>query len=176
MTGIDGLSQRVKRRATGCLAVGIGSVTMATNMYKKILLCYDGTVEGRRALRQGAEVAIAMQSSVFLLAICRSMVVASAPEGVTPQLVACQEDSAKALLNEGVTWIRERGITADGALVYGDPLVHIPQVAARIGADLVVVGFRYRSRFARWWSHSEQGTLLDHISCSLLVAIAPPPP
>jgi nucleotide-binding universal stress UspA family protein len=32
--------------------------------------------------------------------------------------------------------------------VYGDPLVHIPKVAERIGADLIVVGYPNRSRFA----------------------------
>ena len=122
-------------------------------IYKKFLLCYDGTAEGRRALRQGGEVTVAMHSATYLLAICRRHGgEESVPEGVTPQLVAVQEDSAKALLAEGVKWIRERGITAEGALVYGDPLVHIPQVAERIGADLIVVGYRYRGRFARWWN------------------------
>ena len=33
-----------------------------TPMYQNILLCYDGTAEGRRALRHGADVAIAMKS------------------------------------------------------------------------------------------------------------------
>jgi len=27
-------------------------------MYRKVLLCYDGTREGRRALRQGADVSL----------------------------------------------------------------------------------------------------------------------
>ena len=43
-------------------------------MYQRILLCYDGTIEGRRALRQGADVAIAMNSHAYLLAICRDLV------------------------------------------------------------------------------------------------------
>ena len=143
-------------------------------MYQKILLCYDGTVEGRRALRQGGEVAIAMHANTYLLAICRNMVSTSVPEGVTPQLVSCEEDTARALLAEGVQWLKDRQIAAEGMLVYGDPLVHIPQVANRIGADLVVVGYRYRSRLARWWSESEEVTLLHRISCSILVAVAPP--
>jgi nucleotide-binding universal stress UspA family protein len=143
-------------------------------MYRKILLCYDGTVEGRRALRQGAEVAMAMHSEAYLLAICRSMVAQSVPEGVTPELVAVEEDTAKALLSEGVQWLKDHGIVADGSLVYGDPLMHIPQVAHLIGADLVVVGHRYRNRFARWWSESEEVTLLTKISCSILVAMAAP--
>jgi hypothetical protein len=58
-------------------------------MYQKILLCYDGTIEGRRALRQGADVAIAMNSHAYLLAICRDLVSSTVPEGVTPELVGC---------------------------------------------------------------------------------------
>jgi len=143
-------------------------------MYRKILLCYDGTVEGRRALRQGAEVAIAMHSEAYLLAICRNMVATSVPEGVTPELVRCEEDTARKLLSEGVQWLKDQGVAADGSLVYGDPLMHIPQVAQLIGADLVVVGYRYRSRLSRWWSESEEVTLLHKISCSILVAMAAP--
>jgi nucleotide-binding universal stress UspA family protein len=143
-------------------------------MYRKILLCYDGTAEGRRALRQGAEVAMAMKSDAYLLAICRNMIATSVPEGVTPELVACEQDTAKTLLVEGVQWLRERNVHTEGSLVYGDPLVHIPQVAERIGADLVVVGYRYRSRLARWWSESEEVTLLHRLTCSILVAVAPP--
>ena len=30
-------------------------------MYRNILLCYDGTAEGRRALRQGADVAMLLR-------------------------------------------------------------------------------------------------------------------
>jgi nucleotide-binding universal stress UspA family protein len=143
-------------------------------MYRKVLLCYDGTIEGRRALREGGEVVVAMKCDAYLLAICRNMVSTSVPEGVTPQLVACEEDAARALLAEGVKWLTERGIAAKGSLVYGDPLVHIPKVAAQMGADLIVVGHRYRSRIARWWSESEQQTLLNNISCSLLIAMNPP--
>src|SRR5262245_17185169 len=145
-------------------------------MFTKILLCYDGTVEGRRALRQGAEVAIAMKSQAYLLAICRNMMQIAVPEGVTPELVNCEQDTARTLLNEGVQWLRERDVTTEGLLVYGDPLVHIPQVADKIGADLVVVGYRYRTRMQRWWSESEEATLLHKLHCSILVAMAPPTP
>lgn len=143
-------------------------------MYRKILLCYDGTAEGRRALRQGAEVAMAMQSEAYLLAICRNMIATSVPEGVTPELVACEQDTAKTLLIDGVQWLKDRNVHTEGSLIYGDPLVHIPQIAERIGADLVVVGYHYRSRFARWWSESEEVSLLHKLRCSILVAVEPP--
>ncbi len=143
-------------------------------MYQKILLCYDGTAEGRRALRQGAEVAMAMKSHAYLLAICRNLVATSVPEGVTPELVSCEQDTARTLLDEGVQWLKDHGVATDGSLVYGDPLVHIPEIATRIGADLVVVGYRYRSKLARWWSESEEISLLHKLHCSILVAVAPP--
>jgi nucleotide-binding universal stress UspA family protein len=143
-------------------------------MYQKILLCYDGTAEGRRALRQGAEVAMAMKSRAYLLAICRNMVATAVPEGVTPELIATEQGTAQQLLTEGIQWLRDHDVESEGSLIYGDPLVHIPEVAMRIGADLVVVGYRYRSRFARWWSESEEISLLHKLNCSILVAVATP--
>lgn len=142
-------------------------------MYQKILLCYDGTIEGRRALRQGAEVAMAMKSNAYLLAICRDMLASAVPEAVTPELMHCEADTAQTLLTEGIQWLRDQGVPSEGSLVYGDPLIHIPEIAARIGADLVVVGYRYRSRLARWWSESEEVSLLHKLHCSILVAVAP---
>jgi len=144
-------------------------------MYQKILLCYDGTIEGRRALRQGADVAMAMKSHAYLLAICRDMLAITVPEGVTSELVSCEQRTAQSLVDEGVQWLRDHQVPAEGLLVYGDPLVHIPNVAQQIGADLIVVGYRYRSRFQKWWSESEETRLLDRISCSILVAAAQPP-
>src|SRR3954468_16407691 len=107
-------------------------------MYQSILLCYDGTAEGRRALRHGADVAIAMKSRAYLLAICRNLLATAVPEGVTPQLVACEQSTASQLLTEGVQWLKDHGVPAEGELVFGNPMVHIPAVARRIGADLIV--------------------------------------
>jgi nucleotide-binding universal stress UspA family protein len=143
-------------------------------MYQNILLCYDGTVEGRRALRQGADVAMAMKSRAYLLAICRNMLSTAVPEGITPELVNCEQGAANELLTEGVLWLKEHGVPAEGQLVYGNPMVHIPEVAKRIGADLIVVGYRYRTRLARWWSEEEEATLLTKVSCSILVAMDQP--
>lgn len=141
-------------------------------MYRKILLCYDGTAEGRSALREGADIVVAMNASAFLLAICRNLVGTSVPEGVTPELVKCEQEAAEALLNQGVAWLKERNIDAEGALVYGDPLSHIPDTAVRIGADLIVLGLHRRSRIVRWWTESEEATLLYRVPCSVLVAMS----
>ncbi|HEV8442135.1 MAG TPA: universal stress protein [Steroidobacteraceae bacterium] len=145
-------------------------------MYQQILLCYDGTAEGRRALRHGADIAMAMKSRAYLLAICRNLLATAVPEGVTPELVRCEEDSANRLLSEGVQWLKDHGVPAEGQLVFGNPMVQIPEAAKRIGADLVVVGHRYRTRLAKWWSEEEEATLLNKLSCSILVAVDNPVP
>jgi nucleotide-binding universal stress UspA family protein len=144
-------------------------------MYRKILLCYDGSAEGRKALREGAHLAKAMGSEAHLLAICRSMIQTSVPEGVTPALVNCEEETARARLEEGVVKLHALGVRAGGTLVFGDPIVHIANAARELGADLIVVGHRPRGRLARWWSDSPEQTLLDYTSCSILVAMQPVP-
>ena len=141
-------------------------------MFRKVLLCYDGSAEGRRALRQGADIAIAMRSQAFLLAICRALPSTLVPEGVTPFLMDCRSSQAQALLDEGVTWLRDHGLQAEGELVEGDPIIAIADTAKRIGADLIVVGHRHRSRLARWWSTSDEETLLERVDCSVLVAVS----
>ena len=147
-------------------------------MYKTVLLCYDGSTEGRKALREGALLARAIGAQTHLLAICRDLASSStlAPEAVTSTLVECEEHMARSILDQGVDKLRELGIDAQGALLIGDPLVHIPSFAAQVHADLVVIGHRPRSRLARWWSDSPHPVLLDRVSCSILISHADPAP
>jgi len=139
-------------------------------MYRKVLLCYDGSREGRRALRQGADVVVCMKSDAHLLAICQSLVSSSIPEAVTPQLCESEDSRAQALLDEGVQWLRDRGVKAEGSLEYGSAVDCIANTARTIGADLIVLGHKNRGRLARWWSASDEESLLERVTCSILVA------
>ena len=141
-------------------------------MYGKVLLCYDGTREGRKALRQGADVVICMKAKAYLLAITRSLVDSAIPEAVTPELVRSEDDRAQALLDEGVQWLKDRGVEAEGSLEYGNAVDCIAATAQRIRADLIVLGHKDRGPLARWWSASDEESLLERISCSILVAAA----
>ena len=143
-------------------------------MYRKILLCYDGSVEGRNALKDGAEIAICMQTETHLLAIMRSLVGHTIPEGVSENLILMENQEAERVLSEGVAWLKERGLESHGYIAFGDPIDQIDAIARRLEVDLIVVGHRRRSRLARWWSDAEDATLLDRAPCSILVAVAPP--
>ena len=114
-----------------------------------------------------------MKSRAYLLAISRSMLSSAVPEAVTPELVNAEDASANQLLTEGVQWLRDRAVHADGQLVYGNPMVIIPEVAKRIDADLIVVGYRYKNRLTRWWAEGEEATLLTKVNCSILVCMDP---
>jgi nucleotide-binding universal stress UspA family protein len=141
-------------------------------VYRKILLCYDGSAEGRNALKEGAEVALCMHAEAYLLAIIRSAFAVGVPEGVNEMAFRHEDSSAEAILQEGVDWLRERGLEAHGRIVFGNAIEQITQSVQQIQPDLIVVGHRRRSRLARWWSEGEDATLLERVSCSVLVAVA----
>ncbi|MGE5649754.1 MAG: universal stress protein [Bacillota bacterium] len=143
-------------------------------MYRKILLCYDGSVEGRNALKDGADVALCMHAEAHLLAIIRTLAGRTIPEGVSATSIEQENDEASRILKEGVAWLKERGLDAHGYIAFGDPIAQIDACARALGVDLIVLGHRHRSRLARWWSDAEDATLLERAPCSILVAVAPP--
>jgi len=141
-------------------------------VYRKVLLCYDGSREGRRALKQGADVILCMKTQAYLLAIGQNAVASAIPEGVTPELAQREEERADALLQEGVRWLTDHGVPAEGSLEYGSAVDCIAATAERIGADLIVLGHKPRGSLARWWSSSDEESLLERVSCSILVAVS----
>jgi nucleotide-binding universal stress UspA family protein len=140
--------------------------------YQKILLCYDGTREGRKALRQGANLAIALKAETHVLAVVdmRSSIAQSA--GLLTDMACGRfEDAARDILQEGVDWLTERGLPAQGHFAFGHPIDEIANLAERLHVDLVVVGHRCRNGLARWWMGAGNTPLLDRVSCSILVAV-----
>ena len=56
---------------------------MGCLVYKKVLLAYDGSIEGRRALREGAKLAQLCRAEVFLLAVVELSPIISPEAGLT---------------------------------------------------------------------------------------------
>jgi nucleotide-binding universal stress UspA family protein len=52
-------------------------------MYRKVLLAYDGSIEGRRALREGAKLAQLCCAEVFLLAVVELSSITAPEVGLT---------------------------------------------------------------------------------------------
>jgi nucleotide-binding universal stress UspA family protein len=84
-------------------------------MYKKVLLAYDGSIEGRRALREGAKLAQLCRAEVFLLAVVEITSVASLEGGLA---IPIDEQIAnyKAILAEGVERLKALGFSPTARL------------------------------------------------------------
>lgn len=134
-------------------------------MYRKILLAYDGTREGRAALREGALLARRFGAEAYLLAIVPS--VASADPLGAPMML---QDEHNEILQEGLARAKEFGLTLTGKVVRGEPVEEIKAWANKLAVDLVVVGHRKRSLIERWWSGPSHSILSDQLDCSLLIS------
>ena len=142
------------------------------------MLCYDGTAQGRNALRCGAELAIQLKAEVHVLAVRDMMMGALVPEAYSGATAITAQAHADEILEEGVAWLKERGVHAEGHLVFGRPGEHIPLVARRLDIDLVVIGHRPQSMLSRWWTRGSTNAyeILDHLNCSIHVAMDQSPP
>ncbi|HET9122509.1 MAG TPA: universal stress protein [Acidiferrobacteraceae bacterium] len=142
-------------------------------MYRTILLCYNGSVDGRRALREGAELATRVGAATHLLAVSR-LSPGAAESSALEEPYGALRRGLEETLAEGVARLQARGLHATGHLAFGDPVAEILSCARRIPADLIVVGHRHRSSLARWWSNSVGVGLLEQAPCSILVALLEP--
>ena len=138
-------------------------------MYKRVVLAYDGSVEGRTALREGALLARQCGAEVFLLSVLVDpgtfLLAEVAHAGASVQM-----ENAFMERNEGVARLKQLGFDPVAKMVRGEPAKEIGAFATQIGADLIVVGHRRQSAFDRWWSGPKGAYLMDYTDCSLLVA------
>ena len=138
-------------------------------MYQRILLAYDGSIEGRTALREGALLARRYGAQVFVLSVIREAAGTKLGEGVGGGGIAQQQVEYERVLQEGMERLAALGFQASGKLVIGEPAREIAAYAEQVKADLVVVGHRRQTAIGRWWSGPSGAYLSDHIPCSLLV-------
>ena len=142
--------------------------------YRKILLAYNGSAEGKRALFETADLAGFLSAEMHLLAVASMPPSLFLTEGFVPEeLLEEEKKRTQAVLDEGIRTLRERGFNVAGQLAVGEPVEEICRLAKSLGVDLIVVGHNQHSSFAsRWWKGSVGATLLDHAPCSLLVALS----
>ena len=142
--------------------------------YSKILLAYNGSHEGKRALLECADLAGFLQAETHLLAVASMPPSLFLTEGFVPEeLLEEEKKRTRQVLDEGVKSLAERGFKAAGILSVGEPVEEICRVAKEIGAELIVVGHNQNTSFAaRWWKGSVGGALIDYAPCSVLIAMS----
>jgi nucleotide-binding universal stress UspA family protein len=143
-------------------------------MYKTVVLAYDGSEAGQKALLDCREIVQWSQAELRLIAVMPRPVTSVAAECwvYTQEADVAQRELHQAVLDSGLQRLREAGLTAEGELVQGDSVEEIARCAARIGADLIVVGHKHLDRWTdRWWRGSVSKALIEQAPCSVLVAI-----
>ncbi|HZO04689.1 MAG TPA: universal stress protein [Burkholderiales bacterium] len=142
--------------------------------YRKILLAYNGSQEGKRALFECADLASFLQAETHLLAVASMPPSLFLTEGFVPEeLLEEEKKRTQTVLDEGIRSLRDRGFNAMGHLAVGEPVEEICRLAKSLGADLVVLGHNQNTSFAaRWWKGSVGASLLDYAPCSLLIAMS----
>jgi nucleotide-binding universal stress UspA family protein len=144
-------------------------------MYSRILLAYDGSFSGQRALLDCHEIAQWSGSEITLIAVMPLPLNNLGLEGAIydESLQASEKQHYQAILDEGLRKLGEAGLKADGLVVMGDAVGEITHCARQIKADLIVVGHRHLVGWAaRWWRGSVSKALIEQSPCSVLVVIA----
>jgi nucleotide-binding universal stress UspA family protein len=144
-------------------------------MYHRILLAYDGTVEGRRALLTSDELAAFSNAELHLLAVASMPSTMFLTEGFVPdELIDTEKKRMQAVLDEGIARVKERRgiLNVTGHLAVGEPVEEIGRLAKSLDVDLIVVGHRQHTSIAkRWWAGSVSKSLVDHAPCSVLIVV-----
>lgn len=139
-------------------------------MYERVLLAYDGSMEGGIALREGAILARCHGSKVFLLSVVDDSGGVRLAESAQAGLVADLIERSRASLSKGVARLAGLGMQVTAKLAVGEPAKVIGAYAREVSADLVVVGHHKRGMLERWWSGPTGAYLCDHIACTVLIA------
>ena len=142
--------------------------------YRKILLAYNGSQEGKRALFEAADLAAFLQAQTHLLAVASMPPSLFLTEGFVPEeLLEEEKKRTQTVLDEGIRTRRDKGFNATGQLAVGEPVEEICRMAKSLGADLIVLGHNQNTSFAaRWWKGSVGASLLDYAPCSILIAMS----
>lgn len=140
-------------------------------MYQHILLAYDGTLEGRMALREGARLAQISGAKVTLMAVVDpGFGIGLAVDPIGAYFPPDQTASFQKTLDEGAERLTRMGLSHEARLEHGQPAERIAAVAREISADLVVVGHHRQGIVAGWLLGSVAADLTNSLPCSLLVA------
>jgi len=145
-------------------------------MYKRILLAYDGSETGQRALLDCRDMAHWGNSELFLVAVMPPPEAFIGGEGGIYDVDREKEEEQafRDILEDGLKRLADAGSSPKGEVLVGDAVDEIVACARKVQADLIVVGHKHLEGWARrWWRGSISKSLIEHAPCSVLVVITP---
>lgn len=136
-------------------------------MYRKILVGYDGSQASRKAFDTACDLAARDGAQLWVLAVARPPEIADEVE--TEAVIENARRIHRGLLAELKAPLRERKIEAHLDVRVGHPAEQIIYEADRLEVDVIVVGDRGRSGFARLLLGSVSRQVVEHAGRPVLV-------
>ena len=143
-------------------------------MYKRVLLAYDGSESGQKALLACTDIVQWSRAELALVAVMPHHIDFIGAEGgfYDPKITEREKQNYRTILDQGLRVLSDAGHSATGEVLVGDTVSEITNYARKIDADLIVVGHKHLEGWAaRWWRGSSSSALIEHAHCSVLVAI-----
>ena len=116
-------------------------------MYTKILVGYDGSGAGKKAFETALDLAAMHGAELYVLTVCRPPEIGDDVE--TEAVIENSRCYHRGLLAELKPAVAAKGVKAHFEVGVGHPAEQIIYDADRQAVDLIVVGDRGRSKFAR---------------------------
>ena len=145
-------------------------------MYKRILLAYDGSETGQRALLDCRDMANWSNAELYLVAVMPPPAAFIGGEGGIYDVDREKEEEQafRDILEDGLKRLAQAGNPPKGEVLVGDAIDEIVAYAKKVEANLIVVGHKHLEGWARrWWRGSISKHLIEHAPCSVLVVITP---
>jgi nucleotide-binding universal stress UspA family protein len=149
--------------------------TEGENMYKRIILAYDGSASGQQALLGIKDLTHWDRPKLTLVAVAPTfeMDIGAIEMGYLGNASSAEiEEKLKEQLSKGVKTLRSMGFEADGEILKGEVIREVTRFAAEQQADLIVVGHKHeKSLLRRWWIGSTAKSLVEEASCNVLIVV-----
>jgi nucleotide-binding universal stress UspA family protein len=136
-------------------------------MYRKILIGYDGSGAARKAFDTACELAVKHGAELIVLAVARPLEIADDVE--TEAVIENSRRYHHGLLAELKPVAAAKGVKAHFEVAVGHPAEQIIYHADQHGVDLIVVGDRGRSKFARLLLGSVSKQVVQYAGRAVLV-------
>jgi nucleotide-binding universal stress UspA family protein len=136
-------------------------------MYRKILLGYDGSSASKKAFETACNLALRDGAELWVLSVARPPEIADDVE--TEAVIENSRRYHQRLLAELKATVTRKKIKAHLEVAVGHPAEQIIYHADRHAVDLIVVGDRGRSKFARLLLGSVSKQVTEHAGRPVLV-------
>jgi len=136
-------------------------------MYRRILVGYDGSAAGRKALETALALAAQHGAELHVVSVARPSEIGDDVE--TEAVIEHSRAYHRRLLAELKASAATKQVKAHYEVAVGHPAEQLIYYADRTGADLIVVGDRGRSNFSRLLLGSVSKQVTEHAGRPVLV-------